>query len=57
MTLGVRPFVRFCRWLFGLITRARNPLSVVPLLLFRKVDRRVDFAWGARFSQRALQIW
>jgi FkbM family methyltransferase len=46
MTPDVRPFVQFCRWLLGLLAAARNPLSVIPLLLFRRVERRVDFRVG-----------
>jgi FkbM family methyltransferase len=46
MTPKVRPFVRFCGWLLGLLAAARNPLSVIPLLLLRGIDRRVDFRVG-----------
>jgi len=46
MTQDVRQFVRFCRWLLGLLATARNPLSVFPLLIFRETDRQVDFRVG-----------
>jgi FkbM family methyltransferase len=33
-------------WLLQLVSAARNPLSVFPLLLFREIDQRVDFRVG-----------
>ena len=38
--------MRFGRWLLGLLATAQSPLSVIPLLLHRRIDRRADFRVG-----------
>src|SRR4051812_9193427 len=44
--LNPRPSKRFGRRLYRLFSIARNPLSVIPLLLLRRIDWRADFRVG-----------
>jgi FkbM family methyltransferase len=46
MTSSVRAILQSGGWLLQLLAAARNPLSVFPLLLFREIERRVDFRVG-----------
>jgi len=46
MTWSARALTQSGGWLLRLLSTARNPLSVLPLILFSGTDRRVDFRVG-----------